>query len=107
MACDGPLACHAIQGCLHRYMSVCAANINRGGVSHQGELEDWFAAVLDAIIDCLGRKGEFWLLACRRCAPRVACITLRNSTDSMMPKFSFGTRVQMRRGYGGGLSFHC
>lgn len=72
VACDGPLACHAIQGCLHRYVCVCATTISRGGVSHKGELEEWFEAILDTTMDCLGGKGELWLLhtASRPCAQR-------------------------------------
>ncbi|CAM9445027.1 unnamed protein product, partial [Ectocarpus fasciculatus] len=51
--CEGALACHAIQGCLQRYICVCAEAIYRGDVSRKGELEEWLVAVLETTMFCL------------------------------------------------------
>ncbi|CAN0446179.1 unnamed protein product, partial [Ectocarpus sp. 8 AP-2014] len=66
--CDGPLACHAIQGCLQRYICVCAEAVCRGDVSRKGELEEWLAAILETTMFCLSRHGERPLAKRLRCA---------------------------------------
>ena len=68
-ACDGPLACHAIQECLHRYVCICAAAISRRNVSPKRELDEWFASVLETVMDCIRAKGGRSLVS----SPHTSC----------------------------------
>ncbi|CAM9492998.1 unnamed protein product [Scytosiphon promiscuus] len=68
--CDGPLACHAIQGCIYGYVRAGAAAVSRGDSSRKKELGEWLVAVLETIMDCLDGKarGERTDNKRRRCA---------------------------------------
>ncbi len=80
-ACSGPLACHAIQDCLYRYLCLHAAASSRGDVAQKRELESWFVAILDTIIGCLDEPGEM----------RLAVETVRRRTDAFTQQKSLTT----------------
>eukprot|EP00903_Cladosiphon_okamuranus_P010050 g9529.t1 len=56
--CDGPLACHAIQECLHRYVCACAAAISQGHAHLEPELDEWYVSVLDTVMECIGEREQ-------------------------------------------------